>query len=182
MKRAIPSTLSRRRALQVMGVAGGAALLGRVPALGSEPSGGTAGASTPSAPGTSLGPVRQIDAGILNVGYAEVGSANGRAVVLLHGWPYDIHSYVEVAPALAAKGYRVIVPYLRGYGTTRFRSREALRNGQPSAVAADLIALMEALKLEKAILAGFDWGARTADIVAALWPRAAPGSSRSAGT
>jgi pimeloyl-ACP methyl ester carboxylesterase len=164
-------TLSRRHALQVMGVAGGAALLGRVPVLAADSAGSSAGGGTPSGPkSTSLGPVRQIDAGLLTVGYVEVGPPQGRAAVLLHGWPYDIHSYVEVAPLLAAKGYRVVVPYLRGYGTTRSLSREALRNGQPSAVAVDLIALMDALKIEKAILAGFDWGARTADIVAALWP------------
>jgi pimeloyl-ACP methyl ester carboxylesterase len=154
-----------------MGLAGGAALFGRVPALASGHGSGSAGVGTPSGPGnTSLGPVRQIDAGLLNIGYAELGPARGRVVVLLHGWPYDIHSYVEVAPLLAAKGYRVIVPYLRGYGTTRFLSGETLRNGQPSALAVDLIALMDALKVEKAIIAGFDWGARTADIVAALWP------------
>ncbi len=163
--------LSRRRALQAMGIAGGAALLGRVPVFASESAIGSAGVSPPSGPkDTSLGPVRQIDAGLLNVGYAEVGPPQGRAVVLLHGWPYDIHSYGAVAPLLASKGYRVIVPYLRGYGTTRFLSANTLRNGQPSAVAVDLIALMDTLKIEKAILAGFDWGARTADIVAALWP------------
>ncbi len=119
---------------------------------------------------TSFGSLRQIDAGVLNVGYAEVGPANGRPVILLHGWPYDIHSYVEVAPLLASVGYRVIVPYLRGYGTTRFLSSETFRNGQQSATAVDIIALMDALKIEKAILAGYDWGARTANIVAALWP------------
>jgi pimeloyl-ACP methyl ester carboxylesterase len=119
---------------------------------------------------TSFGSLKQIDAGVLNVGYAEVGPANGRPVILLHGWPYDIHSYVEVAPLLASKGYRVIVPYLRGYGTTRFLSSETFRNGQQSAIAVDIIALMDALKIEKAILAGYDWGARTANIVAALWP------------
>ena len=119
---------------------------------------------------TSFGPLKQIDAGVLNVGYAEAGPADGPAVILLHGWPYDIHSFVDVAPLLASAGYRVIVPYLRGYGTTRFLSSETFRNGQPSALAVDIIALMDALKIEKAILAGFDWGARTADIVAALWP------------
>ena len=119
---------------------------------------------------TSFGSLKQINAGVLNVGYAEVGPANGRPVILLHGWPYDIHSYVEVAPLLASKGYRVIVPYLRGYGTTRFLSNETFRNGQQSAIAVDIIALMDALKIEKAILAGCDWGARTANIVAALWP------------
>jgi pimeloyl-ACP methyl ester carboxylesterase len=119
---------------------------------------------------TSLGPLKQIDAGLLNVGYAEAGSADGPAVILLHGWPYDIHSFVDVTPLLASAGYRVIVPYLRGYGTTRFRSNETFRNGQPSVLAVDIIALMDALKIEKAILSGFDWGARTADIIAALWP------------
>ena len=123
-------------------------------------------------PGTnsSFGALKQINAGLLNVGYAEAGQASGPAVILLHGWPYDIHSYVDVAPLLASKGYRVIVPYLRGYGTTRFLSNETLRNGQQSALAGDIIALMDALKIEKAIIGGFDWGARTANIISALWP------------
>ncbi|BAZ21450.1 zinc-containing alcohol dehydrogenase superfamily protein [Kalymmatonema gypsitolerans NIES-4073] len=119
---------------------------------------------------TSFGSLRQIDAGVLNVGYAEAGPANGRPVILLHGWPYDIHSYVNVAPLLASVGYRVIIPYLRGYGMTRFLSSETFRNGQQSAIAVDIIALMDALRIEKAILAGYDWGARTANIIAALWP------------
>jgi pimeloyl-ACP methyl ester carboxylesterase len=119
---------------------------------------------------TSFGPLKQVDAGLLNVGYAEAGPADGPPVILLHGWPYDIHSYVDVAPLLASAGYRVIVPYLRGYGTTRFLSNETLRNGQQSVVAVDVIALIDALKIEKATFAGFDWGARTACIVAALWP------------
>ena len=119
---------------------------------------------------TSFGSLKQINAGLLNVGYAEAGPAGSPVVILLHGWPYDIHSYVDVAPLLASAGYRVIVPYLRGYGTTRFLSSETFRNGQQSAVALDIIALMDALKVEKAIIAGFDWGARTADIMAALWP------------
>ncbi|RFM26540.1 alpha/beta fold hydrolase [Deminuibacter soli] len=114
--------------------------------------------------------VKQIDAGVLNIGYVEDGPANGPAVILLHGWPYDIHSYVDVVPLLTAKGYHVIVPYLRGYGTTRFRSAETVRNAQQSAIALDIIALMDALHIPKAIIAGFDWGARTADIMAALWP------------
>jgi pimeloyl-ACP methyl ester carboxylesterase len=118
----------------------------------------------------SFGPLKQIDAGALNIGYAEAGPAAGPPVVLLHGWPYDIYSFVDVAPLLASAGYRVIVPYLRGYGTTRFLSSDTLRNGQPSAIASDTIALMDALKIEKAILAGFDWGARTVNIVSALWP------------
>jgi pimeloyl-ACP methyl ester carboxylesterase len=119
---------------------------------------------------TSFGPLKQIDAGVLNVGYAEAGPASGSPVILLHGWPYDIYSFVDVAPVLASAGYRVIVPYIRGYGTTRFLSSDTLRNGQPSAVAVDTVALMDALKIEKPILAGFDWGARTANIIAALWP------------
>ena len=119
---------------------------------------------------TSFGTLKQIDAGVLNVGYAETGPANGPAVILLHGWPYDIHSFADVAPLLAAKGYRVIIPYLRGFGTTRFLSDKTFRNGQQSVIAADIIALMDALKIPKAIIAGFDWGARTANIMAALWP------------
>jgi pimeloyl-ACP methyl ester carboxylesterase len=119
---------------------------------------------------TSFGPLKQIDAGLLNVGYAEDGPANGPAVFLLHGWPYDINSYVDVAPLLASAGYRVIVPYLRGYGTTRFLSSDTFRNGQQSLVALDTVALMDALKIGKAIIGGYDWGGRTADIIAALWP------------
>lgn len=114
--------------------------------------------------------LKQVDAGLLNVGYAEAGPADGRAVLLLHGWPYDIHTYVDVAPLLAAAGYRVIVPYLRGYGSTRFLSSETPRNGQQSAVAQDIIALMDALHIDKAIVGGCDWGARTANIMAVLWP------------
>jgi pimeloyl-ACP methyl ester carboxylesterase len=119
---------------------------------------------------TSFGPLKQINAGLLNVGYAETGPSGGPPVILLHGWPYDIHSFVDVAPLLAATGYRVIVPYVRGYGTTRFLSGETFRNGQPSALAVDTIAFMDGLKIERATIAGFDWGARTANIVAALWP------------
>jgi pimeloyl-ACP methyl ester carboxylesterase len=117
-----------------------------------------------------FGPVRQIAAGVLDVGYVDVGPPDGRPVVLLHGWPYDIHSYAEVAPALGAAGYRVIVPHLRGYGTTRFLSDETVRNGQQSALAVDVVELMDALRIESAIVAGFDWGARSANVVAALWP------------
>ncbi len=119
---------------------------------------------------TSFAPLKQIEAGSLNVGYAEAGPADGPAVILLHGWPYDIYSFVDVAPLLASAGYRVIVPYLRGYGSTRFLSSETPRNGQQSVLAVDVIALMDALKIGKATIGGFDWGARTADIVAALWP------------
>ncbi|QPF87637.1 alpha/beta hydrolase [Bradyrhizobium genosp. L] len=119
---------------------------------------------------TSIGPVKQINAGVLDTGYVEMGPASGPAVILLHGWPYDIHSYADVAPALADAGYRVIVPHLRGYGTTRFLSKDTMRSGQPVAVAADMIALMDALRIEKAVLGGYDWGARTANIMAVLWP------------
>jgi pimeloyl-ACP methyl ester carboxylesterase len=119
---------------------------------------------------TSFAPLKQIDAGALNVGYAEAGPADGPPVLLLHGWPYDIHAFVDVAPVLAEAGYRVIVPYLRGYGTTRFLSGETPRNGQQGVVAVDAIALLDALKIEKAVIGGFDWGGRTADIIAALWP------------
>ncbi|HJW37124.1 MAG TPA: alpha/beta fold hydrolase, partial [Candidatus Udaeobacter sp.] len=126
--------------------------------------------STKSGANTSFSPLKQVDAGLLNVGYAEAGPANGRPVILLHGWPYDIHSFVDVTPLLASAGYRVIVPYLRGYGTTRFLSTETFRNGQPAVVAVDITALMDALKIDKAVIAGFDWGARTANIIAALWP------------
>ena len=132
-------------------------------------SAGDANMTAPSAR-SSFDALKQIDAGVLNVGYAEAGPANGRPVILLHGWPYDIHAFVEVAPILAAKGYRVIMPYLRGYGTTRFLSDDTLRNGEQAAIAVDTIALMDALKIQKAIVAGFDWGSRTAGIMAALWP------------
>ena len=136
----------------------------------------TAQTTTTRSPGakpgahTSFGPLKQINAGVLNIGYAEAGPADGPPVILLHGWPYDIYSFVDVAPLLASAGHRVIVPYVRGYGTTLFLSSDTFRNGQPSAVASDTIALMDALKIEKAILAGFDWGARSVNIVSALWP------------
>jgi pimeloyl-ACP methyl ester carboxylesterase len=123
-----------------------------------------------SSTSASFGPVKQIEAGLLNVGYVESGPANGRPVILLHGWPYDIYSFVDVAPLLAAKGYRVIVPYLRGYGTTRFISNDTVRNGQHSLFALDIIALMDALKIDNAVIGGCDWGARTANIIGALWP------------
>jgi pimeloyl-ACP methyl ester carboxylesterase len=129
--------------------------------------------SPPSEPVTnkSFTSLKQMDAGLLNVGYVEDGIAEGPVVILLHGWPYDIHSFVDVVPLLVSAGYRVIVPHLRGYGTTRFLSSDTLRNGQQSAIAIDIIALMDALKIEKATIAGFDWGARTANIIAALWPK-----------
>src|SRR6266496_3034487 len=119
---------------------------------------------------SSLGALKQIDAGLLSVGYAEAGLPDSPAVILLHGWPYDIHSYVEVTPLLASAGYRVIVPYLRGYGTTRFRSAATFRNGQQAVLGVDVVALMDALGIDQAIVGGFDWGARSAGVVAALWP------------
>jgi pimeloyl-ACP methyl ester carboxylesterase len=124
---------------------------------------------------TSFGPLQQIDAGVLSVGYAEAGPSDGPAVLLLHGWPYDIHSFVDVAPLLSVAGYRAIVPYVRGFGTTRFLSGNTPRNGQQAALALDTIALMDALAIDQAIFAGFDWGARTADIIAALWPERTTG-------
>jgi pimeloyl-ACP methyl ester carboxylesterase len=130
-------------------------------------------AGVPASPpdsNASFGPLKQIDAGVLNVGYAEAGPADGPAAILLHGWPYDIYSFVDVAPILASKGYRVIVPYLRGYGSTTFLSADTMRNAQQSAVGLDIIALMDALKIQTATVAGFDWGARTADVMAVLWP------------
>ena len=123
-------------------------------------------------PGTnaSFAALKQINAGVLNVGYAEAGPGDGPAVILLHGWPYDIHSFVDVAPLLASAGYRVIIPYVRGYGATHFLSDDTVRNGQPSALAVDTVALMDALNIKNAIIAGFDWGGRTANIIAVLWP------------
>jgi pimeloyl-ACP methyl ester carboxylesterase len=132
----------------------------------------TAAASAPSkaGPNPSFGSLKQIDAGVLNIGYAEAGPADGPTILLLHGWPYDIYSYVDVAPILASAGYRVLIPYLRGYGTTRFLSSDTPRNGQQAALAADMIAFLDALQIKQAVVAGYDWGARTADIMAALWP------------
>ena len=144
-------------------------LFGSAEAQSSKPNSADVPAIKPGT-NTSFPSMKQIDAGLLNVGYAEAGPADGPPVILLHGWPYDIHSFVDVAPLLASAGYRVIVPFLRGYGTTRFLSSETFRNGQQSVVALDIIALMDALKIQKPIIAGFDWGARTADIIAALWP------------
>ncbi|WP_086665957.1 alpha/beta fold hydrolase [Lentzea kentuckyensis] len=147
--------ISRRQFSQALAVAGMAAPLVARPAT----------ASTPA-----WGPIKQVRAGLLDVGYAELGPADGPVTILLHGWPYDIHSFVDVAPALAAQGHRVLIPYLRGYGPTRFLHARTMRNGQPAAVASDLIAFMDALGIRKATLAGFDWGARTACVTAALWP------------
>jgi pimeloyl-ACP methyl ester carboxylesterase len=134
-----------------------------------------AASTTHTSSSTSFGPLKQVDAGVLNVGYVESGPTDGPVAVLLHGWPYDIHSYAEVAPLLTAQGYRVIVPFLRGYGTTRFLSDETLRNGEQAALAVDVTALMDALGVDQALVAGFDWGARTAGIVAALWPERCSG-------
>jgi pimeloyl-ACP methyl ester carboxylesterase len=133
--------------------------------------------SAPSMTGahTSFGSLKQIDAGVLNIGYAEAGPADGPAILLLHGWPYDIYSYVDVAPILASAGYRVLIPYLRGYGTTRFLSNDTPRNGQQAALASDMIAFLDALQIKQAVVAGYDWGARTADIMAALWPERCKG-------
>jgi pimeloyl-ACP methyl ester carboxylesterase len=172
-----PLNQTRRRFLGTAAMTLAAApqlgMFGSTDAHGSDAS-DTGRAAGPGA-NPSFGPLKQIDAGVLNVGYAEAGPPHGRAVILLHGWPYDIHSFVEALPLLAAAGYRVIVPHLRGYGTTRFLASSTFRNGQPAALATDVTALMDALEIRQAILAGFDWGARTADIVAALWPERCTG-------
>src|SRR6202789_173510 len=163
--------LGRRRFFGAAAVGIAAAELGLLASANAQAVDGNVAQTSPrGGTSTSFGPLKQIDAGLLNVGYAEAGPADGPAVLLLHGWPYDIHSFVDVTPLLASAGYRVIVPYLRGYGSTRFLSSETVRNGQQSVVALDAIALMDSLKIEKATLGGFDWGARTADIIAALWP------------
>ena len=161
---------SRRR---FFGVAAGTLAAAQLGLFGTARAQGANNATLPATrPGanTSFGPLKQIEAGLLNVSYAEAGPADGPVVILLHGWPYDIYSYVDVAPLLASAGYRVIIPYLRGYGPTRFLSDATFRKGQPAALAVDIVALMDALKIEKATLAGYDWGARTANIIAALWP------------
>jgi pimeloyl-ACP methyl ester carboxylesterase len=171
MKNAEGVGISRRQFAKASLSTGGALLAsGTLFAEGNQPPSDAGSRGAREGTGASFGPLKQIDAGLLNVGYAEAGPADGPAVILLQGWPYDIYSYVDVAPLLAAKGYRVIVPYLRGFGTTRFLSTETFRNGQQSVVAIDIIKLMDALKIQKAILGGFDWGGRTADIMAVLWP------------
>jgi pimeloyl-ACP methyl ester carboxylesterase len=160
---------NRRQLIGTAALALAAAALGLTGAASAQ----TRSSSLPAIkPGTntSFGSLKQIDAGVLNVGYAEVGPPDGAPIILLHGWPYDIHSFVDVTPLLASAGYRVIVPYLRGYGTTHFLSSDTPRNGQQSAVAVDVIALMDALQIEKSVIGGFDWGARTADIIAAIRP------------
>jgi pimeloyl-ACP methyl ester carboxylesterase len=161
----------RRRFFGTLAVTLGAAHLAMTGSANAQPADVKPAAGTPKpVSNTSFAALKQIDAGVLNVGYAEAGPTDGPPVILLHGWPYDIYAFVDVAPVLASAGYRVIIPYLRGYGTTRFLSSDTPRNGQQSVVAADIIALMDALKIEKAVIAGFDWGARTACIIAALWP------------
>ncbi|HSV25148.1 MAG TPA: alpha/beta hydrolase [Xanthobacteraceae bacterium] len=167
----------RRRFLGTAAMTMAVTQLGMVGAAKAQSSQDKRAAVPPIKPGThiSFASLKQINAGVLNVGYAEAGPASGPAVILLHGWPYDILSYVDVAPLLASAGYRVIIPHLRGYGTTRFLADATPRNGQQSVVAADIIALMDALKIEKATLAGYDWGARTVNIMAALWPERCKG-------
>ena len=162
----------RRRFLSTAAMAITAAQFGMLSSAKAEAPSETATEIPPVKPGTntSFSSMKQIDAGLLNVGYAEAGPADGPAVILLHGWPYDIYSFVDATPVLAAAGYHVIVPYLRGYGTTSFLSSATMRNAQQSAVGLDIIALMDALKIQKATVAGFDWGARTADVMAVLWP------------
>jgi pimeloyl-ACP methyl ester carboxylesterase len=162
---------NRRRFLGAAAITAATAQLGILSASGVQAS-TEVPAAAPPRPNTnaSFGPLKQINAGLLNIGYAEAGAADGPPVILLHGWPYDIHSYVDVAPILASKGYRVLIPHTRGYGTTRFLSSETFRNGQPAAVALDIIAFMDALKIKNAVFGGYDWGGRTADIIAVLWP------------
>lgn len=174
-KIADPLDLRRRRFFGYAAATLAAVQIGRMTSASAQPA--VTQPATPGKPGSaaSFEELKQVDAGALNVGYVELGPTDGAPVILLHGWPYDIHSYAEAAPLLASKGYRVIVPYLRGYGTTRFLSNAAKRNGQQSVVAVDTLALMDALRIEQATLAGFDWGARTADIVAALWPQRCKG-------
>jgi len=171
MKEKEANLISRRRLMAIAGASAGATLIAPHISFGMENDAALPIAKgVSSAASTSFGPLKQIDAGLLNVGYAEAGPASGPPVILLHGWPYDIYSFVDVAPILASAGYRVIVPYLRGYGTTSFLSSATMRNGEQAAVALDIIALMDALKIKKAVIGGFDWGARTAAIIAALWP------------
>ena len=173
-----PTNPGRRRFLGTATTAFTAASLGLLPSARAQSSGATPASTKPGKgkPHTSFASLKQIDAGLLNVGYADVGPTDGPPVLLLHGWPYDIHSYVEVAPMLAAAGYRVIVPFVRGYGSTRFLSSDTVRNAQQSVVALDMIELLNALKIQKAIIGGFDWGARTTNILTALWPERCVGS------
>ncbi|MCW3058768.1 MAG: alpha/beta hydrolase [Capsulimonas sp.] len=170
MNETVTASISRRRLLAMAGASMGATFLAQRPLFADQAEAAPAAINTAGVdPPASFGPLKQIDAGVLNIGYVDEGPANGPVAILLHGWPYDIHSFVDVTPLLVKQGYRVIVPYLRGYGSTRFLSTETIRNGQQSVVAVDIIALMDALKIEKATFAAFDWGARTANIIAALW-------------
>lgn len=168
--------ISRRNFARLTTVAAGALTVAACSTTPKESPDGRSGvADPPAAPTHPLGPVKQIDAGELNVGYVEAGPADGRPVILLHGWPYDIHSYADVTDTLAGQGFRVIVPFARGFGSTRFRSAGTVRNGQQSALAHDVIDLMDALHIPSAILGGYDWGGRTANVVAALWPQRVTG-------
>ncbi len=161
--------ISRRSLGRLTAIAGGAALLSSCATT-------TARSDTPpNSPRHALGPIKQIRAGLLDVGYAEAGPADGQPVILLHGWPYDVHSYADVSASLARQGFHVIVPYLRGFGSTRFLSAGTFRNGQQAALGADVIALMDALHIDKAIIGGYDWGGRTANVVASLWPHRVAG-------
>jgi len=174
------ANIDRRRFFGAATMTIAAAQLGTLASANAQSSNAESGDTTTTLtpqPGThtSFSSVKQIDAGLLNVGYAEAGPANGTAVILLHGWPYDIHSYIDVAPILASAGYRVIVPYLRGYGTTTFLSNKTPRSGQQALTALDVIALMDALKIKKGIFGGFDWGSREVTIIAALWPERCKG-------
>ncbi|WKZ88014.1 alpha/beta hydrolase [Ralstonia pickettii] len=165
-----PVNLRRRRLLGTTIASIGVLDLGLAELVQAQPAPSSSASTLLSGQANPFGTLQQIDAGVLNIGYADLGPKNGPVMILLHGWPYDIYSYAEVAPTLAAAGYRVLVPYLRGYGTTRIRSADTPRNGQPAALAADIIAFMDALKIKQAHFGGYDWGARTADIIAALWP------------
>ncbi|CAJ0687301.1 alpha/beta fold hydrolase [Ralstonia mannitolilytica] len=165
-----PVNLRRRRLLGTTIASIGVLDLGLAELVQAQPAPSSSASTLLSGQASPFGALQQIDAGVLNIGYADLGPKNGPVMILLHGWPYDIYSYAEVAPALAAAGYRVLVPYLRGYGTTRIRSADTPRNGQQAALAADIIAFMDALKIKQAHFGGYDWGARTADIIAALWP------------
>ncbi|OCS49690.1 alpha/beta fold hydrolase [Ralstonia pickettii] len=165
-----PVNLRRRRLLGTTIASIGVLDLGLAELVQAQPAPSSSASTLLSGQANPFGTLQQIDAGVLNIGYADLGPKNGPVMILLHGWPYDIYSYAEVAPALAAAGYRVLVPYLRGYGTTRIRSADTPRNGQQAALAADIIAFMDALKIKQAHFGGYDWGARTADIIAALWP------------
>lgn len=165
-----PVNLRRRRLLGTTIASIGVLDLGLAELVQAQPAPSSSASTLLSGQASPFGALQQIDAGVLNIGYADLGPKNGPVMILLHGWPYDIYSYAEVAPALAAAGYRVLVPYLRGYGTTRIRSADTPRNGRQAALAADIIAFMDALKIKQAHFGGYDWGARTADIIAALWP------------